>query len=237
MRCTRIGDNTGFSVCILKNGEPFRIFQFKLNKNNTVFQAELAAIDFAVCWALENGVRINIHTDSQSSIKALRSARSRFAAVNKVKKNYYLSEGSVGLTWVKAHAGDPGNELADHHAKLATAEGEKLEILTPYSRVKFIIEKNLLSDWQETWDDYDSESGRRTRDFVPKIFMALSLPTLKGFTFLTAIIAVVVDWHGTSLCHGVYSHSVLAYEEVSAKLRTRMAEKIPNNLVSRQKNR
>ncbi|GBN19152.1 hypothetical protein AVEN_46757-1 [Araneus ventricosus] len=95
---SRIGDDTGFSVCILKNGEPFKIFQFKLNKNNTVFQAEIAAIDFVVCWALENGVRINIHTDSQSSIKALRSARSRSATVNKAKKNYYFSEGSVGLT-------------------------------------------------------------------------------------------------------------------------------------------
>ncbi|GBN03923.1 hypothetical protein AVEN_137994-1 [Araneus ventricosus] len=30
---------------------------------------------------------------------------------------------------------------------------------------------------------------------------------------------------GTSLCHGVYLYSVLAYEEASAKLRTRMAEK------------
>ncbi|GBM10969.1 hypothetical protein AVEN_171447-1 [Araneus ventricosus] len=102
------------------------------------------------------------------SLPLLSFTWSRSATVNKVKKNYYLSEGSVGLTWVKAHAGDPGNELADHHAKLATAEGEKLEIATPYSSVKFIIEKNLLSDWQETWDDYDSESGRRTRDFVPK---------------------------------------------------------------------
>ncbi|GBM73052.1 hypothetical protein AVEN_268529-1 [Araneus ventricosus] len=133
---SRIGDDTGFSVCILKNGEPFKIFQFKLNKSSTVFQAELAAIDLAVCWALENGVRINIHTDSQSSIKALRSARSRSATVNKVKKNYYLSEGSVGLTWVKVHAGDPsGNELADHQAKSATAEGGKLKIPTPYSSV------------------------------------------------------------------------------------------------------
>ncbi|GBO32089.1 hypothetical protein AVEN_72704-1, partial [Araneus ventricosus] len=76
---SRIGDDTGFSVCILKNGEPFKIFQFKLNKNNTVFQAELAAIDFVVCWALENGVRFNIHTDNQSSIKVLRRARSRSA--------------------------------------------------------------------------------------------------------------------------------------------------------------
>ncbi|GBN56839.1 hypothetical protein AVEN_22614-1, partial [Araneus ventricosus] len=33
------------------------------------------------------------------------------------------------------------------------------------------------------------------------------------------------NWHGTSPCHGVYLHSVLAYEEASAKLRTRMAEK------------
>ncbi|GBL75862.1 hypothetical protein AVEN_234210-1 [Araneus ventricosus] len=60
---SRIGNDTGFSVCILKNGERFKIFQFKLNKNNTVFQTELAAVDFAVCWALKNGIRINIHTD------------------------------------------------------------------------------------------------------------------------------------------------------------------------------
>ncbi|GBN26132.1 hypothetical protein AVEN_56966-1, partial [Araneus ventricosus] len=70
--------------------------------------AELTAIDFAVCSALESGVRINIYTDSQSSIKALRSARSRSATVNKVKKILYLVEGPVGLTCVKAHAGDPG---------------------------------------------------------------------------------------------------------------------------------
>ncbi|GBN47711.1 hypothetical protein AVEN_242102-1 [Araneus ventricosus] len=71
----------------------------------------------------------------------------------------------------------PGNELADDHTKLATAEGEKLEIPTPYSCVKFKIEKDLLNYWQETWDDYDSESGRRTRDFSPNVnrkFLVLS---------------------------------------------------------------
>ncbi|GBN32739.1 hypothetical protein AVEN_16556-1 [Araneus ventricosus] len=101
--------------------------------------------------------------------KALRSARSRSATVNKVKKFFYLAEVSVGLTWVKAHASDPGNELVDQQAKLATAEGEKLEIPTPYSCVKFKIEKNLMNDWKETWNDYDFESGRRIRDFVPKV--------------------------------------------------------------------
>ncbi|GBN74666.1 hypothetical protein AVEN_50225-1 [Araneus ventricosus] len=55
--------------------------------------------------------------------------------------------------------------------------------------------------------------------------MDLSLLTSKGFTCLTAIMQLWWNWHGTSLCHGVYLYSVLAYEEASAKLRTRMAEK------------
>ncbi|GBM80212.1 hypothetical protein AVEN_203724-1 [Araneus ventricosus] len=38
-----------------------------------------------------------------------------------------------------------------------------------------------------------------------------------------------------NICHRVYLYSVLAYEEASAKLRTRMAEKSRQNLVSRQK--
>ncbi|GBM51342.1 hypothetical protein AVEN_110799-1 [Araneus ventricosus] len=90
---------------------------------------------------------------------ALRRDKSRSATVNKVKKIFYLAEGSIALTWIKAHAGDPGNEVADHHAKLATAEGEKLPIPSPYSCVKFKIEKNLMNEWQETWDGYDSEEG------------------------------------------------------------------------------
>ncbi|GBM19716.1 hypothetical protein AVEN_871-1 [Araneus ventricosus] len=55
--------------------------------------------------------------------------------------------------------------------------------------------------------------------------MSLSLPTSKSFTSLTAINLVVVNWHGTLLCHGVRPHSVLAYEEASDKFRKRVAEK------------
>ncbi|GBO41060.1 hypothetical protein AVEN_165919-1 [Araneus ventricosus] len=43
----------GFAVCILEHGEPYEIFKFKLGVNNTVFQAEMAAKDFAVRWSLE----------------------------------------------------------------------------------------------------------------------------------------------------------------------------------------
>ncbi|GBN37254.1 hypothetical protein AVEN_125566-1 [Araneus ventricosus] len=40
------------------------------------------------------------------------------------------------------------------------------------------------------------------------------------------------NWHGISLCHGVCPHNVLAYDEDSPKLRTRMAK-----WLSRQKPR
>ncbi|GBN27402.1 hypothetical protein AVEN_138331-1, partial [Araneus ventricosus] len=56
----RVGDNLGFSFCIFDNGFLRPVFCFKLNYYNSVFQAELSAINFAVCWALENRVRIKI---------------------------------------------------------------------------------------------------------------------------------------------------------------------------------
>ncbi|GBN80962.1 hypothetical protein AVEN_26937-1 [Araneus ventricosus] len=75
----------------------------------------------------------------------------------------------VGQDWIKAHVGDPDNELADRHAKLATLEGEELCIPTPYSYIKFKIFKDLIKNWQCRWDNYDSESGRRVRSYVPRV--------------------------------------------------------------------
>ncbi|GBM60301.1 Eukaryotic translation initiation factor 4 gamma 3 [Araneus ventricosus] len=66
-----------------------------------------------VRWTLENHESINIHTDSRSSIEALRSARPKSAFVISVKKNFYTAGDLVGLDWVKAHVGDPGNEGTD----------------------------------------------------------------------------------------------------------------------------
>ncbi|GBM79955.1 hypothetical protein AVEN_113370-1, partial [Araneus ventricosus] len=137
------------------------IYRFKLNKSNTVFQAKLAAIDFGVHWALENHKSINVHTESRSYIEALRSARPRSAFVNNVKKTFYTAGDLVGLDWVKAHVGDPGKELADPHAKLATLEGGKLSTPIPYSYIKFKICKELIKNWQCSWDNYDSEFGRK----------------------------------------------------------------------------
>ncbi|GBL86917.1 hypothetical protein AVEN_218662-1 [Araneus ventricosus] len=98
---SRIGDDCGFSVCILKNERLFKIFKLKLSKNNTVIQAELAAINFAVRSAQENGFKINIYTDSQSSIEALRSTRPRSAFVIEANKIFI---------WLLNRLGSPGSK-------------------------------------------------------------------------------------------------------------------------------
>ncbi|GBO26754.1 hypothetical protein AVEN_21197-1, partial [Araneus ventricosus] len=66
--------------------------------------------------ATENKKKINIYTDSRSSIEALKSYGSRSKFVISIKNKFCLAEGLVGLAWVKAHV--------DHFAKLASVEGE-----------------------------------------------------------------------------------------------------------------
>ncbi|GBN29618.1 hypothetical protein AVEN_71903-1 [Araneus ventricosus] len=162
-----IDGNIGASLCIFNNNSCINTFQFKLSSFNSVFQAELAAINFAAGWAVDNGTRINIFTDSLSSIEALKKSNSKSKYLNEIKSNMFNAIGSVGLSWVKAHAGIPGNELADQYAKDAAANGNFLAMPAPYSFLKKFIKKYILDNWQQHWED--SKSGCRVREFVPKV--------------------------------------------------------------------
>ncbi|GBN58905.1 hypothetical protein AVEN_107655-1 [Araneus ventricosus] len=138
------GDNVGFWECIFHNGILQPVFCFKLNYYNSVFKTELSAINFAVCWSLENGVRIKIFSDGLSSIDVLvpTSIKSSFAL--NIKENIVRANGLVSLTWVRAHAWSPGNELADHFAKIAAICGEILRVPPPYSFLKQCWFENMI---------------------------------------------------------------------------------------------
>ncbi|GBL63372.1 hypothetical protein AVEN_12076-1, partial [Araneus ventricosus] len=114
---SRIENETGFAVCTFKDNENINNFCFKLQQHNSVFQAELAAIQYAANWAASNNYKINIYTDSLSSIMALKSASSRSSFVISAKNDLSAVKGLVGLSWVKAHVGIQGNEWADEQAK------------------------------------------------------------------------------------------------------------------------
>ncbi|GBN86593.1 hypothetical protein AVEN_43843-1 [Araneus ventricosus] len=83
---SRVGDNVGYAVCTFKNNALSPPFCFKLEPLNTVLKAELFAIYFAACCALENGHKISIYTDSLLSIQILRSPNTKSDFVIKIKE-------------------------------------------------------------------------------------------------------------------------------------------------------
>ncbi|GBM54895.1 Retrovirus-related Pol polyprotein from type-1 retrotransposable element R1 [Araneus ventricosus] len=162
---SRMEDGVGLAVCTFQNSQNMDNFLFKLNEYNSVFQAELAAIQYAANWAASNNKRINIFSDSLSSIMALKSAHSRSNFVNSTKQILFSAKDLVGLSWVKAHVGIPGNEWADHQAKLAITIGEKLEIPAPRSFLNRKIKAFILQTWNNYWNSYNSASGIRESGF------------------------------------------------------------------------
>ncbi|GBN56036.1 hypothetical protein AVEN_79295-1 [Araneus ventricosus] len=126
---------------------------------NVGASAELAAINFSAGWALENNDRINIFTDSFSSIEVLKTSNSKSNYINVIKNNMFRTVGSVGLSWVKAHVGTLGNELADQLAKEATTDGVLLSLPAPYSFLSKFINSYIVDNWQRHWGNLKTELG------------------------------------------------------------------------------
>ncbi|GBM23130.1 hypothetical protein AVEN_150543-1 [Araneus ventricosus] len=110
-----------------------------MNSFNSVFQSELAAFNFVAGWALERNVKIKVFSDSKSSIEVIRSPKIKSNFVLSVKDNPYNAKNLVSIFWVKAHTGNPGNELADHFAKIASSCGADIV----YNCSLFLCNKSL----------------------------------------------------------------------------------------------
>jgi hypothetical protein len=76
-------------------------------------------------------------------------------------------EWKIGFRWIKAYAGDSGNELVD---KLAKEASSKADVPISYNRVpKSIIKRDLedtsVNTWQREWDT--TNKGRIKKDYFP----------------------------------------------------------------------
>ncbi|GBL92864.1 hypothetical protein AVEN_4562-1 [Araneus ventricosus] len=101
--------------------------------------------------------------ESSYRVQALRSSKSNF--ILKIKENLSTASGYVGLSWVRAHADNTGNETVDHFTKSATEIGNDFEIHVPYSFLKKNIKRDLLNNWSLNWRY--PETGERDKDFLP----------------------------------------------------------------------
>ncbi|GBO21166.1 hypothetical protein AVEN_176624-1 [Araneus ventricosus] len=159
----------GAAFCVLINDIWASQWSAKLNDNNTVFQADLTALNEAVIYAshLPNHNTFKIHVDNRASIMASSNSRSTNQTARQIFK-ILITNPRITVSWVKAYAGNIGNERADQLAKDATQHGQ------PYSHtklskphIKALLRKSMLEERQISWKN--GHTGRKTCNIMPSV--------------------------------------------------------------------
>ncbi|XP_035205689.1 uncharacterized protein LOC118180735 [Stegodyphus dumicola] len=161
---------TGSGLCVMNDNTVIAKWKRRLNINNTVYQAELTAIQKAINIASKFRTQVQIHSDSMPSLQALGGGLSRHPIVQKIQRQILnlTPTARPSLSWVPAHTSIVGNEIADTRAKDAAMNSSLLEFYLPLprSQLKRSTFLNLLTKWQDLWNN--STTGRRTYNFLSK---------------------------------------------------------------------
>ncbi|GBL74311.1 hypothetical protein AVEN_235298-1 [Araneus ventricosus] len=173
----RIGDITDGSKMDGRVGAAFHViegqhtadFQYRLADHNSVFQAELSALQQALLWKKVHRPTQHCHfySDSMSTLKVLQKHQPKN---NLVEEFRALVDETVSLHWVKAHIGTAGNEAADKAAKEASTRLTiDVHLQLPERSFETQCKQQLLKHWQSTWEDEENRKGRLTFSILPKV--------------------------------------------------------------------
>ncbi|GBN46875.1 hypothetical protein AVEN_173009-1, partial [Araneus ventricosus] len=113
---------------------------------NTVFQAEMIALKAAIEWANTANEEVNIRSDIESSLQALKSFNVK-SKITQEAQMTLLENARIRLGWVKAHIGIKGNEIVDTLAKETATDGIPASLPFPKSFLKKQLQPSL-SRWQ-----------------------------------------------------------------------------------------
>ena len=137
----------------------------------SVFEAEMQALNLAVETLSRmkmKGRVINIHSDSMSSLMALANSKitSTLVSRTKFKLNNLGRSNRLSLWWVKAHVGNPGNELADDLAKAGSAMlgPTRFAIKPKVSSMNQKVDDHFIKMWLKRWKH---PSCRQTKIWFP----------------------------------------------------------------------
>ncbi|GBM90312.1 hypothetical protein AVEN_116303-1 [Araneus ventricosus] len=111
-----------------------------LNPFNTVFQAELLAIQEACLCASKTNQQIKVWSDSESSLHSIASIDTK-SPIAQQTQEILLKSTNIKFGWVSAHVGYSGNEAADVLAKKATQEGIPTYIPEPRNHIKSLLQR------------------------------------------------------------------------------------------------
>ena len=180
---SKIGGQTGAGAFIQTARKDFELV-CHLSPDTTVFQAELYAIYHAATFLLSlddiDDVPIHFYVDSQAALKALMTFEtdSKTVLITVESLETLCTKHPVHLNWVRAHAGQVGNEAADELAKFAASnsfgplKGYEIRIpftpsLIPHIFFKRKIGEDTIVRWNREWWDYPR--CRQTKMFFPQV--------------------------------------------------------------------
>jgi ribonuclease HI len=165
-----IRDQTGFAI---HNNSDCKLEQ-RLQSPSSVFSAEILAIKSALEYITTKPQgKYIIFSDSMSSLMALESRKfscQSHPIVLHCKQIYYDIQRSghdVTLSWVPAHVGVPGNEIADEMAKNACTNGTMSHQPPLPPDFKKLSKHQMLQKWKTKWKNCDT--GRLTHSIFPEV--------------------------------------------------------------------
>ena len=190
----------GSGVVIFKGKDIIARQKLKLDNRCSNNQAEQLAIHKA----LEEIESLNrhsiwpltaiIYTDSRVSLDSLHNPNTRAFLVEEIRKRVDSLERKdwrIMFSWVKAHAGTYGNEIADRLAKeAARSEGTNYHFTRiPRSTLYHETEEEARQKWQREWTT--SCKAAATKHYFPTV-----MDRLRSKIKLTPKLTAVLTGHG-----------------------------------------
>lgn len=169
---SRMDQGTSSAFTVLIGDTVIYDYAIRLRPYNTVYQAELFAIECAVRWFVDSGyLHVRLYTDSLSSVLSLQ----RLFPLNSIIRNIFEllvnnPTKKLFVGWIKAHVGLFGNERADANARNAILYDccNKNDLLPfPISFVNAHMRKSIMHEWQQHWSN--SYKGRDTYAVFNKV--------------------------------------------------------------------
>lgn len=145
-----------------ETGRKVHSLQMKLPNYSNNFEAEgvaiLKAMDYI--YTQKEGLQVQILTDSLSTLRGMANYENRNTLVNQIKSRYRSICGKFQMqfSYVKAHSGIGGNELADELAKEAITTGKKLNIPITKRFINEQLTKNIFEKWNSIWTTEGKDS-------------------------------------------------------------------------------
>jgi ribonuclease HI len=171
--------------------------KYKLHRHCSNNQAEqmaiLKALEYMQLLKMENKTAL-VLTDSKITLQMLQNPKKHLRLIDLIRTNVIeleQEEWKVDFSWIKAHAGHRGNEMADQLAKEAAGSRniEECYARKPKSAVLSELSGQSVEQWQTEWER--STKGAITKSFIPRIADRLKLKISATSNFTT-----IVTGHG-----------------------------------------